>query len=278
MRFDPRARLAGGLWCPILPEVRMKIGIVTYNLAREWDLPTLIERCAATGMQGVELRTGHAHQVEVGLTPQQRKEVRQRFADSPVELAGLGSAFEYHSVDPGEVRRNIEGTKEYVKLAADVGAPGVKVRPNGLNVDKGVPKEQTLEQIGKALRECGEFAHGCGVEIRLEVHGKDTSLLPNIRAILGVADHDNVFACWNSNQSDLVDGSVRQSFDLVRGRIRLVHMRDLYLEDYPWRELLGLLQDSGYQGYCLAEVSESADPERVMRYYRALWLAYQGAQ
>lgn len=254
----------------------MKIGIVTYNLARDWDLPTIIERCTNTGMQGVELRTTHAHGVEVDLSPQQRKEVRRRFEDSPVELAGLGSAFEYHSVDLDEVRRNVEGTKEYVKLAADVGAPGVKVRPNGLNVDKGVPKEQTLEQIGKALRECGEFAQDYGVAVRLEVHGGHTSLLPNIRAILDAADHGNVFACWNSNQTDVADGSVRPSFNLVRDRIGLVHMRDLYIEDYPWRELLALLEEAGYDGYCLGEVPQSPDPERVMRYFRALWMAYLG--
>jgi sugar phosphate isomerase/epimerase len=254
----------------------MKIGIVTYNLARDWDLPTIIERCERTGMQGVELRTGHAHAVEVNLSARQRQEVRKRFADSAVELAGLGSAFEYHALDPAEVRRNIEGTKEYVKLAADVGAPGVKVRPNGLHEDQGVPKQQTLAQIGAALRECGEFARDCGVEIRLEVHGRETSLVPNIRAIMDAAHHDNVFVCWNSNQSDLVGGSVRPSFDLVRGMIRLVHMRDLYLQEYPWRELLGLLRDSGYAGFCLAEIGESADPERVMRYYRALWQAYLG--
>ncbi len=256
----------------------MKVGIVTYNIAHDWDLPTIIARCAATGMQGVELRTTHAHKVEVDLTAAQRKEVRRRFADSPVELAGLGSTFEYHSADAREVRRNIEGTKEYVKLAADVGAPGVKVRPNRLSTDKGVPKEQTLEQIGKALRECGEFARDYGVEIRLEVHGVETQRLPNIRAIMDAADHDNVFVCWNSNQADLGDGGLRANFDLVRGRIHLVHMRDLYLEEYPARELLGLLRESGYDGFCLAEISASPDPERVMRYFRALWRAYQGLQ
>ena len=30
-----------------------------------------------------------------------------------------------------------------------------------------------------------------------------------------------------------------------------------------------------HDGYTLAEIPESPDPERVLRYFRALWLAYQ---
>ena len=109
-----------------------QLGIVTYNIAKDWDLPTILSRLEKLGYAGVELRTGHAHKVEVNLTGAQRDEVRKRFEDSPVHLAGLGSAFEYQSADPAIVRKNIEGTKEYVRLAHDVGSPGVKVRPNGI--------------------------------------------------------------------------------------------------------------------------------------------------
>jgi len=255
----------------------MKLGLVTYNLAKDWDVPTIIEMCEKTGFEGVELRTTHAHGVEVALSPAERAEVRKRFADSPVALAGLGSAFEYDAVDPAVVRQNVEGTKAYVDLAADVGAPGVKVRPNRLHEDEGVPKEKTLEQIGIALRECGQYAADCGVEIRLEVHGHDTCLLPNIRAILDAADHPNVFVCWNSNRQDLdEDGSIDASYALVRGRIGLVHINELADERYPWRRLFELLHADGYQGFTLAEIGQaSAEPERFMRYYRALWLAYQ---
>ena len=111
----------------------------------------------------------HAHKVEVSLTKAQREEVRKRFEDSAVELAGLGSAFEYQSTDPAVVRENIEGTKAYVRLAHDIGSPGVKVRPNGM--PKGADLEATLRQIGRALHEVGEDAEDFGIEIRVEVHG-----------------------------------------------------------------------------------------------------------
>jgi len=251
----------------------MKLGLVTYNLAKDWDVPTIIANCEATGFEGVELRTTHAHGVEVTLSARERQTVRKRFEDSKVALCGLGSAFEYHAVEEAEVRRNIEGTKEYVKLAADVGAPGVKVRPNGVQTEAGIPLAKTLEQIGLALRECAAFAQDYGVQIRLEVHGHVTSHVPHIQTIVDVADHDNLFVCWNSNPGEVEKGSIQAHFDLVKDRIGLVHLRDLYDREYPWRELFRGLRSVGYQGFCCAEIAESSDPLRVMRYYRALWEA-----
>jgi sugar phosphate isomerase/epimerase len=248
--------------------------MVTYQLGEAWDVDTIIKNCAAAKFQGVELRTSHAHKVEVNLSKAERAEVKKKFQGSKVEVMGLGSAFDYHTPDQTRLKKDIEATKEYIVLAHDVGAPAVKVRPNAL--PKEVPKEKTLEQIGKALRELGEFGQGQGVSVRLEVHGTQTNLVPNVKAIMDVADHKNVGVCWNSNNSDLDGEGFDANFDLIKGKIMQVHMRDLYLEDYPWRKLLTRLNEIGFSGYCLAEIGPSTDPVRVMRYYRALWLGYQG--
>jgi sugar phosphate isomerase/epimerase len=252
----------------------LRLGTVTYNLARAWDLDTLIKNCAETKFEGVELRTTHAHGVEISLTPEKRLEILKRFADSPVRLVGLGTTCEYHSPDAAIVKKNVEETKAWVLLARDIGAEGVKVRPNGLAA--AVPEEKTLEQIGRALRECAVFGAEHGIPIRLEIHGRDTARIPRIRKILDHADHANLWACWNCNGEDLLDGGIEANFALVKSRLGLVHLKDLYDEDYPYRKLIQLLQGIDYSGYSLAEIPESTDPIRVMRYLRALFRVYQG--
>ena len=251
----------------------MKLGTVTYNLAQDWDIETIIKNCEAARFEGVELRSGHAHRVEVGLSSAERRQVKDRFAGSKVQLMGLGSAFDFHTPDQDKLKKDIAATKDYIVLAHDVGASGVKVRPNAL--PKEVAESKTLEQIGRALRELGEFGENYGIAIRLEVHGTNTSLLPNIRTILDVAGHRNVGVCWNCNQSDLDGGGFEHNFALVQNRIFSVHMRDLYLKEYPFRKLLNSLNEIGFSGFCLAEIPPSSDPVRLMKYFRALWLAYQ---
>lgn len=251
----------------------LKLGTVTYNLAKDWSLDEIFKNLEETGFEGVELRTTHAHGVEVDLTPAQRAEVKKRFEDSPIELVQLGSAFEFHSPDPEVVRQNIEGTKVYAQLAHDVGASGIKVRPNGLPEE--VPVEKTLEQIGKSLHECGKTGQELGVEIRVECHGRETSRIPNMRKIMDYADHPFVVANWNSNQTDKEDGGFQKNFDLLKDKIKHVHIVDLSREDYPWRDLFKNLHDIGYQGYCMAEIKGTCDPIRLMQYYRTLFLAYQ---
>ena len=253
----------------------MKLGFVTYQIGRDWDVPAIIDMCGRTGFTGVELRTTHAHGVETELSSSKRRDVRRQFEDGGVDLVGLGTAFEYHAVDPAEVRQNIEGTFEYAKLAADLGCPGVKVRPNGLQTEKGVPEEKTLEQIGRAIGECAEAADGLGVQIRVEVHGRDTQEPRRMQAIMDHADHPNARICWNSNFGEVVDGSIVKNYRLLSHKIGLVHITEIYRSEYPWRELFRLLKADGYDGYTLAEIAHSPEPERLMGYYRALWQAYQ---
>jgi sugar phosphate isomerase/epimerase len=252
----------------------LKVGTVTYNIAKDWDVPTIIKNLTEVGMDGVELRTTHKHGVEIALSPAARAEVRKQFEDSAVRIGGLGTICEYHSPDPAVVRKNVEETKAWTQLAKDIGSPGVKVRPNGMPKD--VPEEKTLEQIGKALAECGAAARDNGVTIQLEVHGSETSRLPRVRKMLDYAgNHPAVRVCWNSNQTDLLDGGFDANFKLVRDQIGQVHMRDLFLEEYPFRKLIAALAEMKFQGYCFAEIPESADPIRTLKYFRGMFRAYQ---
>ena len=247
----------------------MQLGLVTYMWGAEWDLPTIIKNLRLTGFGGVELRSGHKHGVEPSLSPEARKQVASQFADSGVTLVGLGSACEYHSPDPAVVRKNIDQTKDFITLCHDLGGGGVKVRPNGL--PKEVPVQKTLEQIGKALNEVAAFGEGYGVQIRLEIHGKGTQELPNIKTIMDVADHPNATVCWNCNPTDLDGQGLESNFNLVKDRLGTIHVHDL-ISSYPWAQLFDLLKKAKFDGWTLLEEGKpTADPIRVMQYYRMVW-------
>ncbi|MFN0080109.1 MAG: sugar phosphate isomerase/epimerase family protein [Prosthecobacter sp.] len=240
----------------------IQFGLVTYQWGKDWDLPTLIKNCETAKVLGVELRIEHAHKVDVSLTPEQRKEVRSRFEDSPVDVLGMGTNFEFHSPNADELKKNIEGAKAFIKLSHDIGGTGVKVKPNALPKD--VPIEKTLVQVGKALAELGDHAIGFGQEIRLEVHGKDSSELPHIKTIMDAADRDNVRVCWNSNDTDLIGAGLEANFALVKDRLgHTVHIRGVNLSTYPLDKLAKLLVEIDYEGHVCLEAHKMPDGDPV---------------
>ena len=259
---------------PAAPKFRL--GLVTYNVAKTWDLPTLLKVCKRVGISPVELRTTHAHGVEPALSKEQRKEVKQRFADAGVEVWGAGSTCEFHSPDQDKVKSQIETCKQFVELVADVGGKGVKVRPNDL--PKGVEPAKTLAQIGRALKECGKSAEDAGVEIWVEVHGRGTAHPPHMKTIMQECGHAKVGLTWNSNGTDLKGGSVAEYFKLLSPWIRSCHINDLWKDqtkEYPYRELFRLLKGMSYDRATLIEVGrewKDADAgAEFLRYYKALW-------
>ena len=67
---------------------------------------------------------------------------------------------------------------------------------------------------------------------------------------------------------------MKASFELLQPYLRSAHINELS-SSYPWRGLFKLMRESGYQRYTLAEVAESKEPERFLRYYKALWTELQ---
>ena len=241
-----------------LKKTGIQLGFVTYLWGKDWDIATIIKNCAQTHIGGVELRVDHAHKVMPDLNASQRSEVRKQFADSPVKIIGLGTNQQYDYPDQQKLKASIERTKEFIRLSADVGGSGVKVKPNALH--KEVPAEKTLAQIGSSLNELARFAADHGQQLRLEVHGEETQELPNIKKIMEYADHPNAKICWNCNKQDLNGQGFQYNFDLVKQYFGdTCHVRELDRTDYPYKDLLNNLVKMDYKGWVLLECH--TDPE-----------------
>ncbi len=249
----------------------MRFGLVTYLWGRDWDISTLIRNCQNTGVEGVELRTEHAHGVEVHLSAAERAAVQSQFMDSDVRLVGLGTNWSFHHLEAARQAHAISQAKASIILAHDVGASGVKVKPDAL--PDGISEEQTIAQIARALRTLGRFGEDYGQEIRLEVHGYRTDALPVIRQIMEATRHHNVRVCWNCNEADLHAPGLAHNFELVRGYLaQTAHVRELNSTTYPYRQLFELFARFNYAGWILLE-ARTDPPDRIaaLRQQRSLF-------
>jgi len=243
----------------------VQLGITTFNIARDWDLPFLIKKCRELGIGGLEFRSGknQAHGVEPEISKERRHEIRNMIEDAYLAVIGIGASSRFDHTDKAELQNDIDSAKVCIELCADLGGKTVRVYGNDVNPDLG--RDKTVKQLGKCLAEVIPFGRQYGVEVLVEMHGQfnNFSLMEDALAASGIPDAGSIY---NSDPRDIVGGSVAHAYWRARNRIKHVHVHDL-CGAYPYRELFRLLKKDGYDGYISAELPYSADGERVLAYY-----------
>jgi hypothetical protein len=231
----------------------MRFGFTSYQWGKDWDVPTTIANCAKAKAFGVELRTqlGYAAGVEAPLADAQRRDVKMRFADSPVKLVGLACSERYDWLEPAKLKEAIESTRAHLKLSHDVGASGLRVFVNDWH--KEVSHEKTIEQAAAALNAVGKIAMDYGQTIRLENHGTAGDLV-SIRKIMDGVTQKNVRIKLNGLPADAEDFPPR--FQLVKDILDdTLHFHELDRGDFPYQIQSNLLIDAGWDGWWLLEAS-----------------------
>lgn len=248
----------------------MKLCLLTFNLGRDFDLDELLEVCDRYGYEGVECRAqaDHGHGIELDTTPEQRAEIKAKFEDARVDLAGISTGCRFESLDPAERQKQIDISKQFIDLAADVGAPRIRVFGNAF--PEGSDKDEVIENVGQALREIAEHAEGTGVDCNLEMHGDFYRWQYTLRAV-EIADHDRIGVVYNCDRREAAWGPISTFIDPVKDYLRHVHLHDIESPDYPYQDLFRILRNLGYHGYVSLEASPSEDAERVLGLYARLY-------
>ncbi len=256
----------------------MKPSWMTYGVLKDLSRQDLLRTLKDHGFEGVEFRTdlGHGHGVEASIDDAECKQVVADCQTAGIEIISIATGNRYHDTDASDLRDQIEQTKVRMELAADLGAPRVRVFGN--NFPKDVPRDKTIAQVADALKELCAYGTARGVKPCLELHGEFD--WQSCRAVAETVDHENFGLIWNSVPEDVVDGSVEVALNTVWPWLDHVHMHDLAGRGYPYRELFRLLREKEYGGYMSAEAERSPDRGvgdlwMFVAYYSDLFRAYR---
>ena len=102
----------------------MKVAFMSFSWPQA-SLAQLLSAARTYGYDGLEPRTGHAHGIDLSASASERVEIRRQAQDSGVALCCLALSCRY--TDPADVEQQVDETRRYVDLAADLEIPRLRV-------------------------------------------------------------------------------------------------------------------------------------------------------
>jgi sugar phosphate isomerase/epimerase len=240
----------------------------------DWAMPQIIAMAARECYDGIELRFVQGEDSLWKLPVFSGKELastKRTLADHALTISCLDTSCRFHSPDAAERGRWIAEGQRMADLAAELGAPGLRVF--GDTIQPGADRASTQSWIAESMRELAEITAARGVEIWIENHS-DFAAAGETAAILEQAAPSKVGVVWDPVNSFVateerpVDGAARLGI-----AIRHVHIKDLRHDRDGWKyvltgegvfpllELKGALHDLRYDRFLSFEWEKKWHPE-----------------
>lgn len=255
----------------------MTISFMTF-IAPDWTLEQHLTAAIRYGYDGIEPRAAanHQHGVELTATKAQRKDLRAQCADCGIALPCLATSLRYNLPEESQRAEMVEETKKYLQLAADVGAPNLRVF--GGQPPDDAPREVCAARVAEALAQCVDTAASCGVNLCLETHDYFCRA-EHAAQVVDAVNHPRLGFNWDFLHSARFGETPEESWAALRGRVYHCHVHDYtwnpetreelqkaYMGEgmVPQAEDIRLLKAAGYQGALSGEWIGDYPPEEIL--------------
>lgn len=254
----------------------MKPGFLSSVCPRQ-SLPELLQTATRFGYEGLELRVEwqHGHGVELTATASQRAGARRLFRDSGIVLTGLATGCRFQTEDRGRNAAEIEKLRRYIELAADVGAPVLRIFGDPVPAEA-VALDEALDREAEAIRSLDALAGQQGVLLGLETHGN--LLASQAAEVISRAEARHCLILWHAEHHLRHGESLDRAWPFVRPRLCHVHWRanagDIVESDLA--ATFRLLKQAGYAGFLSVEDIDPPDSEATLRLHAEKFRFWSG--
>lgn len=204
-------------------ERTMKYAFMTFSCP-DLAFDEVLAAAKRFGYDGVELRicSNHRHGLEWDTPAAARREARRKAEESGVAIACVATSCTL--AEPATQPQMIADTKRSIDLAADLGAPCVRVF--GGKFSESLSREDAIDSLAYALRTVADHAEARGVTVCLESH--DAWCEPfHVAEVMRRCPRPSVGINWDLMHPVRVAGATMdEAFHSFKPWIRHVHFHD----------------------------------------------------
>ena len=238
----------------------MKLSFMTF-VCPNWEIERAVAFARESGYDGVEIRVdaGHKHEVSSKSSAQTRRQVRERFRSEGVAISCVATSVHFACPGREQHEANLQAAKANLDLAADLGAPVVRIFAGG-----GIPEltSEAAERVAAAFDEVGDYAEPSGVCPMLECGHDIIKGADEAAQVITKVRTRNFGALWNYSEMD------DHTFNVLKNRLRHFHVHDEVLDPGNTNilHLAKRMKTIGYEGYVSLEVIKGENlPEDLLR-------------
>ena len=278
----------------------MKLAFST-NAFKQVSLEESLRQIAACGYAGVEIMADVPHAYPPHMDPRRRRAVADLLRDLRLEVTNLnaftlfaqGDTWHPSWIEPdAQARgRRVEHTLNAIRLARDLGAPGISLEPGG-PLPEGMDRRQAMDLFRDGLRQVLPTAQDCGVDLLVEPEPHLLIERPEeFEELLAGLSHPRLGLNFDIGHFFCVGVDPAEAARRLSAHIRHVHLEDIA----PSREhkhlvpgrgaidfgaVLSALRDGGYHGWITVELypyeAQAREVAEEAFQYLATWFERPG--
>lgn len=237
----------------------MKLSFMTF-VCPDWTIDRIVKFAKEAGYDGVEIRVDarHKHGISSTSSAQTRREVKKLFAGEGVGVAAVATSVQLAVADAAAHKKHLDAAKANLDLAADLGAPVVRIFAGG-----GKPMTPKIaDQVAAAFDALGDYSKASGACPILECGHDIIKGWQEAAEVLRRVHTSNFGALWNHAKMD------DATFAALKARLRHFHVHDDVL-DPKSTDIVDLARRGksiGFRGYVSLEIIKGKNvPEELLK-------------